>query len=63
MSQIRDQYDDVSDFEDLLSLAESQAKTDWEMEFVSDLYGKYEKYGDGMFLSDKQRETLEKIAR
>ena len=63
MSQIKDQYDNVSDFEDLLSLAESQAKTDWEMEFVSDLNDKYEKYGDGMFLSQKQRETLEKIAK
>ena len=61
MSTISDMFDDVKDFEQLMADAASQAKTEWAQEFVADIYDRYEKYGPGMFLSQKQREKLESI--
>ena len=58
---VRTLFPDSADFEQLLSDAESQASTEWEQEFVGDLNAKYEKYGDGMYLTEKQREHLERI--
>jgi hypothetical protein len=53
---------EIDDFEYLLGAAESQAETDWEMHFVSDMQEKYEQYGDNCFVSEKHLETLEIIA-
>lgn len=53
---------DVEDFEDLLASAEANASSDWEMGFVEDLSERYERYGDDMFLSEKQAEILRRIA-
>ena len=59
---ISDKFDSPDDFDDLLYTAEQQAGTYWEMEFCSDMRDRFEEYGDRMYLSDRQRETLEKIA-
>jgi hypothetical protein len=61
MSRISEQFDDPADFQQLLSDAESQAKTEREQEFVSDMNQKWEQYGPGMYLSEKQRAWLEEI--
>jgi hypothetical protein len=61
MPRIADLFPDLSDFEQLLSDAESQATTEWEQTFVGDINEKYEQYGAGMYLTEKQREHLEKI--
>lgn len=58
---VRQLFPDVTDFEQLLSDAESQAASEWEQEFVGDINAKYEKYGAGMYLTEKQREKLEAI--
>lgn len=63
MSTVADIFDDPLDFPDLIALAEIEASTDWEMEFVSGLSERYDRYEDDMFLSEKQLETLKKIAK
>lgn len=62
MSQkVSDLFDDDADFQQLLTDAESQARSEWQQDFVGDMVGRWEKYGSGMFLSDKQLQTLEDI--
>ncbi len=53
---------DIEDFDQLLEDAESQARTDWEMAFVSDIQAKYDYYEDDLFVSEKQLDTLMRIA-
>ena len=48
---------------DLLGSAELNARNAWEEEFVEGLSGKYEQWGDEMFLSEKQMEILCRIAK
>ena len=59
--QVQDEYED-DEFESLLSDAEMNAASDWEEKFVSDLKDKFEQYGRRMYLSENQREHLERIA-
>lgn len=62
MSQkVSDLFDDDADFQQLLTDAESQARSEWQQDFVGDMVERWEKYGAGMFLSDKQLQTLEDI--
>lgn len=59
--KVSERFEDLSDFEQLLRDAESQAKSEWEQEFVSDVYQRFELYGPSTFVSDKQIEILERI--
>lgn len=59
--KVSDCYRDVSDFEQLLADAESQAKSEWDQDFVGDLQQRYEQYGHQMFISQRQIEILERI--
>jgi hypothetical protein len=54
--------EDIGGFENILSQAEINAKTDWEMDFVSDMLEKYDEYENDMYVSERQLEILEKIA-
>lgn len=49
-------------YRDLLDAADSNAKTGYEMEFVSDMKAKYSLYQGRSFVSDRQLELLRKIA-
>ena len=60
--KIKDMYPDISEFEDLLEDADSNAGNEWEREFVDGIRKRFEKYGGDMFVSEKQLATLEKIA-
>jgi len=62
MSKVRDHFDDEADFERLLDDADRYAAGEWQEEFVSDLRDRFEEYGMGMYLSDRQLEILERIA-
>lgn len=62
MSTILDQFDDIDEFAELLEDAEAQASTEWEIDFVSDISERFDEYEDRMYLSDKQRSTLARIA-
>jgi|GEM_PF-4157138 len=61
MSQVQEIYKD-DEFEGLLEDARMNAANDWEENFVSDLSSKYGEFGRRMFLSDAQRDHLERIA-
>ena len=61
MSQVQDLYDD-EEFEDLLDNARMNAANDWEESFVADMRARFGEYGRRMFISDAQREHLERIA-
>lgn len=61
MSQVQDIYQD-DEFESLLEDAKMNAANDWEENFVSDLSSKYDEFGRRMFLSDSQKDHLERIA-
>ena len=60
--KVRHHFDDDEEFESLLSDAEINASSEWEMEFVADMRDRYEEYGTGMYLSDRQLEILERLA-
>lgn len=62
MSKVSELFETADEFEDLLSEAETEAKTGWEMDFVADMRTRYTTYGAEAFLSERQLELLEKIA-
>lgn len=51
------------EFSDLLSEAEGEAHTQWAEQFTSDMRERYDEWGDEMFITDRQLEMLEKIAK
>jgi hypothetical protein len=61
MSTVKDQFS-KGEWEALLDDAEHEASDDWAQNFVADLRDKYDKYGAGMFVSNRQIEILEQIA-
>ena len=61
MSQTVSDLDD--DFEELLDQAESEASGQWEEQFVEDMRSRFDEYGPRMFISDKQVEILQRIAK
>ena len=50
------------DFDALLDDAEDNAVSTWEMDFVSDMQERYDKFEGDTFISDKQLNALKKIA-
>lgn len=58
---VQDHYTDA-EFEELLDDAEANAANDWEEKFVDDMKERYSQYGRRMFLSETQRQKLERIA-
>jgi hypothetical protein len=61
MTRISDDYT-REEFEALLDEAESGAEGYREEEFVEDMRQKFREYGTRAYLSDAQREWLERIA-
>lgn len=61
-TKLRDHYPDWKEFEEILNDAESNASTEWQIEFVSDIKEKFTRYRERMFLSQKQIEALSNIA-
>ena len=59
--RVRDVMDE-DEFDRLLCDAESNAVSDWDVHFISDMRDRFTEYGDNMFLSDSQLEQLERIA-
>ena len=53
---------EIDNFDELLTCAEDAASTDWEMDFTSSMRIRYKKWGDRMFVSEKQLEQLERMA-
>ena len=62
MSQrVQDLYEE-KEFEELLEDARMNAANDWEESFVADMKDRYTEYGRRMFISDAQKDHLERIA-
>jgi hypothetical protein len=61
--RVSDFFDNADDFMEHLDLADSNADTETQMQFVSDLREKFEQYGTQMFFSDKQNNWLKSLAR
>ena len=62
MSQrVQDLYEE-KEFEELLEDARMNAANDWEESFVADMKDRYTEFGRRMFISDAQKDHLERIA-
>lgn len=60
--KLHDRYDNISMFEVLLEEARMNALDEHGEQFVADVIKKYDKWGGGMFWSDKQDAYLRKIS-
>ena len=49
-------------FKDLLKTAKKNASTDWEKTFVTELAARHKKWGEELYVSEKQLAILQKIA-
>lgn len=62
MSQrVQDLYEE-KEFEELIEDARMNAANDWEESFVADMKARFSEYGRRMFISDSQKDLLERIA-
>ena len=62
MSQrVQDLYEE-KEFEGLLEDARMNAANDWEETFAADMKARFSQYGRRMFISDTQKDHLERIA-
>lgn len=52
-----------TDFEELLSDAEAKAVGEWEVQFTAEMRTRFERYAGRMLISEKQIDTLKKIAK
>lgn len=60
--QVKDRYKKLVDFEEVLASARMNAANDWEENFVADIAERYKMHSGRMFLTEKQNDTLNKIA-
>lgn len=63
MTQVRDHFDSDTEFEDLLSTAEDEARTGREQDFVADIRLAWETHGRKAFMSEAQASWLRRIAK
>lgn len=54
---------DLKEFKQLLSDAEVNASTNWEMDFCADIRERFDVYQGTMFFTDRQDEILRRIAK
>lgn len=59
--RVQDIYDE-KEFEELLESARMNAANDWEESFVADMKTRYGQYGRRMYISESQKDHLERIA-
>ncbi|MNJ10044.1 hypothetical protein D3C77_41960 [compost metagenome] len=56
-------YDRVEEFSSLLAVAELEARTDWEVDFTTDMRARFKRFGPRTTLTDFQRQALERLAK
>lgn len=59
--RVQDLYEG-DDFEGMIENARMNAANEWEESFVADIKERFAMYGKRMFISDAQRDKLERIA-
>ena len=52
----------VTNYDEMLKMGQTLASGQWEESFMSDTSDKYDKYGQDMFVSDKQVAVLARIS-
>ena len=62
MARVKDLFEDLNEYSELLEAAEVSAECDWEVDFVDGLIDKYRDFKGETYLSEKQLEILERIA-
>ncbi len=60
---VKEQFGNEEDYEKVYEEAESNARGDWEIDFIEMMGERFEKFGFDMYISDKQVEILKKIAK
>lgn len=60
--RVADVYADPADFEALLDDASANARSDRAREFCDDMTARFEKYGERMYVTDKQLSWLKELA-
>ena len=63
MSETVEAYYSEVEFQDLLDVAQNNAQTAFEVDFVEGVQAKWEKYGMQAYLSERQRDLLERLSR
>jgi hypothetical protein len=63
MAKLEDFYNDETEFSALLDEAERESNNAAEDNFVDDMTNKFEKYGLQMYITQKQINWLQKIAK
>jgi hypothetical protein len=53
---------EIDNFNELLSHAEINAETEWEMDFTASMRARYRKWHEETYVSAKQLEQLERLA-
>lgn len=59
---IAEQFDRIEEFTALIGAADLNTRGEWDEQFIADLRATFKRYGAHTFLSDAQREQLERIA-
>ena len=60
---LSDYFDDEESFEDILSAAEDNAVTSWEMQFCDGFRRRFETYRLETFMTEEQHHSLLRIAQ
>lgn len=60
--QILDWFEDAAEFEALLLAAEREASTPFETDFTTDWREKFKRWGEKAYMSEKQADTMQRIA-
>lgn len=60
---IEEIYDRIEEFTSTLAAAELEARTDWEVEFTTDMRARFKRYGPRTTLTEFQRQALERLAK
>ncbi len=61
-TKVHDFYDNISEFEGILEVADDNVTGQKNIQFVEDTKKKYKEYGGGMFWSDAQNKYLRRLA-
>ena len=60
---IEEIYGRIEEFTSTLAAAELEARSDWEIEFTTDMRARFKRFGPRTMLSDFQRQALERLAK
>ncbi len=54
---------EIKEIKELIEAAHEAAETEWEIEFMTGILERLDKFGESLHLSDKQKAVLQKMAK